>query len=370
MSMDFKKDIVYQQLRDAIVAGKYLPDQKFPNELDFARDLNVGKVTLRSALTQLEADGLVVKIPRRGTFVTPESHTSGKKFLAVIPSGSSGAESPWHYIMPGIEEQAKQDNITIEKCSINFLRSMGTAEGVEQLISHKLDGIFYFATSVIGDEQGYITIKATGLPVIMPHGGRKDYHTTGFAVMRTNERSAWEAGIKYLADKGHHYIATIWNGNEQKLWRGFTYNQYFNFLAEQECSNDPELVAQCRYNYDEVEAVIKRFMDLDRFPTAIICHSDFYALHVYRVLKQLNIKIPHQVAVLGYSNYPGGKFCSPALSTIDLQYQEVGQAAVRLMSKANTWHRSDTAKPLIYTPYRLLERDSSNIKRIERKLVS
>ncbi len=370
MSMDFKKDVVYQQLREAIAAGKYLPGQKFSNELDFARELNVGKVTLRSALTQLEKDGLVVKIPRRGTFVTPESRKSGKKFLAVIPSGASGAESPWHYIMPGIEEQAKHDSIIIEKCSVNFLNSMGTTEGVEQLKGHKLDGIFYFATSVSGDEQVYRTIKATGLPVIMPHGGRKDYHTTGFAVMRTDERRAWEAGVKYLAGKGHHYIATIWNGNEQKLWRGFTYKQYLNFLAEQDCSNRLELIAQCRYSYADVETVIKGFMNLDCFPTAIICHSDFYALHVYQILKKLDIKIPHQVAVLGYSNYPGGKFCSPALSTIDLRYHEVGQAAIKLMLKSDTWHRSDIATPLVYTPYRLLERASSKIKRIERELVS
>jgi len=366
--MNLKKDIVYQQLRDAIIAGKYQPGQRFPNELDFADELKVGKVTLRSALARLEQDGLVVKIPRRGRFVTEGANTAGKKFLAIIPPEDSGEESPWNYIMRGIEEQAKQDNIVIEKCSINFLRSMGTEEGVEQLKSHNLDGIFYFATNVVGDEQGYKTIKATGLPVIMPHGGRKDYHTTGFAVMRTDERSAWETGIKYLADKGHHYIATIWNGNEQKLWRGFTYKQYFKFLAEQDCSNDPELVAQCRYNYDEVEAAIKHFMNLDHFPTAIICHSDFYALYVYQVLKKLNIKIPQQVAVLGYSNYPGGKFCSPPLSTIDLQYKKVGRAAVKLMAKADTWHRSDTAQPLIYTPYRLLERDSTNIKRIEREL--
>ncbi len=370
MSMDFKKDVVYQQLREAIAAGKYLPGQKFPNELNFARELNIGKVTLRSALTQLEEDGLVVKIPRRGTFVTPESHKSGKKFLAVTSSSGAGAESPWHYILPGLEEQARKNNIIIEKCTIQFLRSMSTVEGVKQLKSHNFDGIFYFANSVKGDEQEYLIIKETGLPVIMPHGRRTDYHTTGFAVMRTDERRAWEAGIRYLVAQGHQYIATIWNGNRQKLWRGFTYDAYLEFLTQQGCSNSPELVAQCSYDYNEVETAVKELMDLDCFPTAIICHSDFYAMHVYQALKQLNIKIPQQVAVLGYSNYPGGLFCSPPLSTIDLCYYEIGQDALRLMLKADNWHRSDTAAPLIYTPYSLLERDSSKIKRVERKLVS
>jgi DNA-binding LacI/PurR family transcriptional regulator len=369
MSIDFKKDIIYQQLHDALAQGKYLPGQKLPNELDFARELNVGKVTLRSALTQLEADGLVIRVPRKGTFVAPESHRSRKKFLALIPSETTGVEAPWNYILPGLEEQAKKRGIIIEKCSLQFLRSMSIADGVAQLKSHDFDGIFYFANSIKGDEQDYLMIKATGLPVVMPHPAVEDYHNTGFAVLRTDEHAAWSDGIKYLVAKGHHRIATIWIDNNRPLCRGFSYKNYLNFLSEQHCDSNPDLIAQCKYNYDEVEAAVEQFMKLNCFPTAIICYSDFYALHVYQALNKFNIKIPQQVAVLGYTGYPGGVYCSPPLSTIDLKHHEMGKAALNLMLKADSWHRHDTAAPFIYTPYRLIERASSKIKRVERELV-
>ncbi len=271
--------------------------------------------------------------------------------------------------LPGLEEQAKKNGVAIEKCSLQFLRSMSIADGVAQLKQHKIDGVFYFANTINGDEQDYLIIKATGLPVVMPHPSLEDYHNTGFAVLRTDEHAAWSDGIKYLTAQGHHRIATIWNENNRPLCRGFSYKNYLDFLVKQGCDSDPDLIVQCEYDYNKVEVAVRQFMDLNCFPTAIICFSDFYALHVYQALNKFNIKIPQQVAVLGHGGYPGGRFCSPPLSTIDVQHHEIGQAALNLMLKADTWHRPDTAAPFIYTPHRLIERAGSKIKRVERELV-
>lgn len=66
--MENKKAAVYGKIKQRIIDGALSPG--FPiNENEFARDLNVSKTPLREALSQLEKEGLIEKIPGRGSAV-------------------------------------------------------------------------------------------------------------------------------------------------------------------------------------------------------------------------------------------------------------------------------------------------------------
>ena len=58
-------EVVYRQLREAILNGLYRPAQVLRQE-ELAARLGVSRAPLREALPRLEADGLVVSSPRRG----------------------------------------------------------------------------------------------------------------------------------------------------------------------------------------------------------------------------------------------------------------------------------------------------------------
>ena len=95
MVFTLKKDNLYQELRQEILSGHYAPESRLPNELDFCRQLGVGKVTLRSALEKLEKDGLVIRMPGKGTFV---SGTGRSNRILVGITQASGIELPHNYI--------------------------------------------------------------------------------------------------------------------------------------------------------------------------------------------------------------------------------------------------------------------------------
>src|SRR3954454_4487711 len=61
-------DHAYQVLRDRIVQGVYLPEQRL-TEMELARELGVSRPTIRMALVRLEREGLVVTQPKRGASV-------------------------------------------------------------------------------------------------------------------------------------------------------------------------------------------------------------------------------------------------------------------------------------------------------------
>ena len=69
-----------------------------------------------------------------------------------------------------------------------------------------------------------------------------------------------------------------------------------------------------------------------------------------------NIDVPRQIAVLGFGGYPGGDFYTPALSTVDFQYNAIGEKAAELLAAPETL----TGKRFdIFTPHKILCRESA-----------
>jgi DNA-binding GntR family transcriptional regulator len=71
MSIQFrsKKEIVYQELRKAIIRGDYLPGSRLVID-QLAVELGVSQIPIREAIHQLEADGLLTIEPYAGATVT------------------------------------------------------------------------------------------------------------------------------------------------------------------------------------------------------------------------------------------------------------------------------------------------------------
>ena len=67
-----KTNFVYEQIRDAILTGKYPPNQKLILK-ELSQDLDVSPMPVREAMNHLEKDGLVTKVPHQGYTVSPLS---------------------------------------------------------------------------------------------------------------------------------------------------------------------------------------------------------------------------------------------------------------------------------------------------------
>ncbi len=90
MNLEFKKDILFRELKQDILSGVFPPGYRFPPELVFAKQKGVSFQTMRSALGMLCAGGLIARIPGKGTFVLDaagrdRTATGEKKLLLLFP---------------------------------------------------------------------------------------------------------------------------------------------------------------------------------------------------------------------------------------------------------------------------------------------
>jgi len=76
------RDLVTEQIRNAILAGRYKPGERLVEER-LAADFRVSRNPVREALRSLASAGLVVAIPRRGAAVAMFSAAEGREMIEV-----------------------------------------------------------------------------------------------------------------------------------------------------------------------------------------------------------------------------------------------------------------------------------------------
>ena len=369
---EFKKDTVYRQLRSAIMSREYLHNHKFSRELDFSKELGVGKVTLRAALEKLEKEGLVARLPSRGTYVTykkgQEDDTSS---ILLLTDHLNAMENPYLYILPGIQERATEISRRTTICPMRYLLSQNGSELRGMVRANNIAGAVVLGANFKGGEPLIGALKSMNIPVVIAHASAEDRKITGFATVRTDFRASWKTAIRHLAERGHEKVATLILGRVGKNIRDYSEDEHLGLLSSFGMDADNELIFSADYDRQSVFREINSFLKkTGAKPTAILCYSDFMAIYLYEALKEMRIRVPQDIAVMGYCGYPGSELLSPKLSTVDFQYTKIGAASLDLIAAADTWSGLDTevATPEIFVDYVLRERESSSIKRIEKNL--
>src|SRR4051812_24243105 len=67
---------IKESLRAALAGGQYKPGEALPDGRSLAVELGLSRMTVRRALVELTAEGLLHRIPGRGTFIRPEGNPS------------------------------------------------------------------------------------------------------------------------------------------------------------------------------------------------------------------------------------------------------------------------------------------------------
>ncbi|GIF45702.1 LacI family transcriptional regulator [Asanoa ferruginea] len=82
---------------------------------------------------------------------------------------------------------------------------------------------------------------------------------------------------------------------------------------------------------EQAYRVARRLLRRPALPDAVVVGNDYFALGLYRALHEHGLKVPGDMMVIGFGDYPFSEFLSPSLTTVRLPAQEVGSTAVDLL---------------------------------------
>ena len=361
-----KKNNVVEHLREMIASGKLQPGQKLASGIELANSFGVAHLTMRRALRELELAGDITIIHGRGIFVS-ERHTAKRKFLIVRPGIADNAV-PVNYLLPYFLQRCNELGVEVDEADLIFLRHSPVSGTVRQLKDNQYTGVLLACSGYRGDEPELQIFRKLNVPVLIPRATETDSEVTGFGVLRSDDRKAWEDGLKYLKECGFKKVGVILSRLEKDFYvRGFNFKEHLSLLKKNGMKSDESMIGQvdilnAATLFSQVEASLKTLMSQKEPPEAIYCFSDFVALYVYLAAQKMGLRIPEDLSVMGFCGYPGGKMLSPPLATVDCDYPAAGILAAELLCDPGKWCYSEKENREFIIPHKIKKRASVAVK--------
>ena len=138
------------------------------------------------------------------------------------------------------------------------------------------------------------------------------------------------AAVRHLIDFGHRRIGLISGPNDLMATRARVAG-FRSAMEAAELPIDPDLVVSDEFRDETGPEAALRLFARDGRPTAIFATSDLKALGVYAAARELGIRIPEELSVVGYDDLSLARWAGPPLTTIRQPLADMAAAAADLI---------------------------------------
>ena len=168
------------------------------------------------------------------------------------------------------------------------------------------------------------------------------------------DRYGAQLATQHMIDLGHRRIGYI-NGREDWLEAQNRFTGYRDTLLQCGLPVDESMIAQGDWGVESGYQAAKKLMALAERPTAIFTANDIMALGAMYAIQDAELKIPADIAIVGYDDRDFAAWIRPALTTIRMPSLEMGQAAARLLLQQFAGEEPEDATQI---PGKLIVRES------------
>jgi len=308
-------------LADAIRRGVFPLGSKLPNTGEIGAQMNVSLITAHRAIQAIEEEGWVRRERGRGTFVREDFETAvaeRPKFrIALVANASLGSGGAYREaLMSGIYAAAQRGTVAGELV-IQRYREFAELELIDA------DGFVCFHPAHEHFER--LEEVATRKTIVVLGASLRD--TPIDCVDSENETGAREA-VRHLVSLGHERIALL-NGplsatNYRDRLRGYEAE-----LADAgtRLNDEYTLVAETGQHIGATVHRLTELMQNGRRPTAIIACGYYLALDVIELAKQIGLRIPDDLSLIGFDDPRSAALIDPPLTTVRQPLEQMGMRA-------------------------------------------
>jgi LacI family transcriptional regulator len=201
------------------------------------------------------------------------------------------------------------------------------------LTSRSIDGLLISISTETTDFTHLKELSARGLPIVFFDRVIDEMDT--HKVIVDNTQGAYEA-TQHLIKSGRKRIAHI--ANAEYLSISTSRNEgYKKALIDNNIKIDDSLIKYCAHGgliYEEVETALKNLFKQKNKPDAIFASADKLTTNCLRYLNSKKIKVPEDVALIGFSNSDLTELLSPPLTIVKQPAFEMGEIATQLLLDA------------------------------------
>lgn len=233
-------------------------------------------------------------------------------------------DSPWAVeIIRGVEAVAHASGVGTVVSAIHS-QSSSARQWMRNLQARASDGVI-LVTSVL-EPRLHDELHRLNVPTVVvdPAGGQSIPAPT---IGATN----WAGGLmatEHLLELGHQRIGFI-AGPRRLLCSRARLDGYRAALAAAGLTADDRLIVPGDFYPESGFHGARRLLDQPDPPTAIFACSDQMAVGALEALRQLSIRVPDDMSLVGFDDLPEVRWCPPPLTTVRQPLTEMGRLAAR-----------------------------------------
>jgi LacI family transcriptional regulator len=192
-----------------------------------------------------------------------------------------------------------------------------------------------------------------GLPVVLVDDRE---HRPQFPSVAPTNREGAASAARHLLDLGRRRPVVV--AGPEDL--GCTEERRVGFAAVYEDAGfpiDPAHVVGGDFTFDGGRESVGRLLDAGARFDCLFAHNDLSAAGALRAMNEAGLRVPHDVAVVGFDDVPLASYTDPPLTTVHQALREMGETAARMLMR----HFDGTSLPAapVLLPTSLIVRGSS-----------
>lgn len=317
---------------------------------DLAKKLNISIATVSRALkndpvvskkTKKKIADLAVEMGYRSNHFARNLRNQKTNTIGVIvPRLNSYFMST---VIAGIESVANREgyNLIISQSSESFDKELGSAK---TMFNNRVDGLLVSLAYDTEDLHHFEPFFKRKIPLIF--FDRVIDHENCTRILIDNRRAAYEA-TSHLIKQGCKKIVHITATPKRNVYVD-RLQGYKNALIDNGIPFKDEYVIIGNLSQESGTIAANEILQMNPLPDAVFVANDNCAVGCMLALKQAGIKIPEDIAFVGFNNDPVSKVIEPNLTTINYPGYEMGEVAARnLINNLNGTVTINTTKNTI-----------------------
>ncbi|MDN3664596.1 LacI family DNA-binding transcriptional regulator [Algibacter miyuki] len=297
-----------------------------------AKNLNYQPNHLASALRKGKSNLVGVIVPR----------TNSNFFSSVIQN---------------MEEVLNKEgyNIIITQSNESYKKECAN---IDTLLFTQVDGIIASMANETVDLSYYEKVKSSGIPLILFDRGENDLNVDYIGI---NDYHSSHMIVEHLIEQGCKRIAHIGGFKRTRIFNN-RIRGYIDALKKHDLPLDTELLIESSLSIEDGREKMTQLLALKHRPDAVYVAGDYAALGALQVLNEQQIRMPEDIALVGFGNEPFTAMVTPTMTSIEQHSVQIGkQAAKTFLEHAKKSTITQTLNKIILDA-ELVIRDSSKKK--------
>lgn len=196
---------------------------------------------------------------------------------------------------------------------------------IDQMVSRRVDGIGF--SSYYRHRQSVQSALDADIPVVLLGTHSPEY---GADAVGQDDIGGGRRAAQHLLEQGRQRIAFI-TGPEGEGPAADRVLGYQSALHNSGLDTPNEYVVRTEFSRPGGADGMRRLLAVEPRPDAVICTNDIVAIGAIDTLREAGLRIPEDIAVVGFDDIEAASLVSPSLTTIANPARQVGQAVGRLL---------------------------------------